>query len=47
MAAPATIHDFLDLVRKSNQVDNGQLDAHLERHRQNDSLPTDPRKLAA
>ena len=47
MPAPATIDDFLDLVRKSNQVDTGRLEAYLEQQRQGDTLPPDPRKLAA
>src|SRR5437899_11486637 len=47
MPAPATIDDFLDVVRKSNQVDNDRLKAYLEERRQNGTLPPEPRKLAA
>src|SRR5262249_32579206 len=47
MPAPATINDFLDVVRRSNQVDPGRLEAYLDQKRQNDTLPPDPRKLAA
>jgi serine/threonine protein kinase len=46
MPAPATIDDFLDVVRKSKQIDNDRLTAYLDQHRQGDSLPPDPRKLA-
>ena len=44
MPAVATITDFLDVARKSNQIDNQQLGAFLQSH---DSLPADPRRLAA
>jgi serine/threonine protein kinase/WD40 repeat protein len=47
MTAPATIDDFLDVVRKSNQIDVDRLTAYLEQRRQTDTLPPDPRKLAA
>jgi serine/threonine protein kinase/WD40 repeat protein len=47
MPAPATIDDFLDLVRKSNQVDTSRLDAYLAQRRQDDTLPPDPTKFAA
>lgn len=47
MPAPDTIDDFLDLVRKSNQIDSGRLDAYLEQRRQDDTLPPDPTKFAA
>src|SRR5262249_24800264 len=47
MPAPATIDDFLGLVRKSNQVDNARLDAYLKARRDRAALPADPRKLAA
>src|SRR5262249_22316532 len=46
MPAPATIDDFLDVVRKSNQIDADRLAAYLEQRRQSDTLPPDPRKLA-
>jgi WD40 repeat protein/serine/threonine protein kinase len=47
MPAPATIDDFLEVVRKSNQVDPGRLEAYLHQHRGGDTLPPDPRKFAA
>jgi serine/threonine protein kinase len=47
MPVPATNEDFLDVVRKSNQVDTGLLDACLQQHREGDTLPPDPKKLAA
>ena len=47
MPAPATIDDFLDVVRKSKQIDLDRLTAYLEEHRRNHTLPPDPRKLAA
>src|SRR5262249_31513301 len=47
MPAPATIDDFLDVVRKSNQIDADRLAAYLEDRRHNDTVPPDPRKLAA
>jgi serine/threonine protein kinase len=45
MAAPATVGDFINVVRKSQQIDNERLDAYLREHRE-DSLPNQPRKLA-
>ena len=45
MTAPATIDDFLDLVRRSNQVEAERLEAFLTSRRA--SLPGEPRKLAA
>ncbi|MFO0927532.1 MAG: serine/threonine-protein kinase [Gemmataceae bacterium] len=47
MPAPATIEDFLEVVRKSHQVDADRLDAYLVQQRQVTSLPPDPKKLAA
>jgi serine/threonine protein kinase/WD40 repeat protein len=47
MSAPATIDDFLDVVRKSNQIDTDRLVAYLDQRRQTDTLPPDPAKLAA
>src|SRR5262245_28364177 len=47
MPAPATIDDFLDVVRKSNQVDTGRLAAYVDKRRRDDTLPPEPRKLAA
>lgn len=47
MPAPSTIEDFLEVVRKSNQVDPGRLEAYLEQHRKGDTLPPEPKKFAA
>lgn len=47
MPAPATIDDFLDVMRKSNQIDTGRLEAYLNQHRRSDTLPPEPKKLAA
>src|SRR4051812_40594713 len=44
MPAPATADDFLDIVRKSNQVDCARLDAFLG-SRPSARMP-EPRKLA-
>jgi eukaryotic-like serine/threonine-protein kinase len=44
MPVVATVHDFLETARKSNQLDNGRLDAFLATQQ---DLPADPRKLAA
>jgi serine/threonine protein kinase len=46
MPQPETCDDFLALARKSQQVDPGLLDAHVERLRQSGTLPPRPRKLA-
>jgi serine/threonine protein kinase len=45
MAAPATATDFLEVARKSQQIDNARLEAYL-RERQGKDLPEQPRKLA-
>jgi eukaryotic-like serine/threonine-protein kinase len=45
MAAPATALDFIEVARKSQQIDNARLEAYL-RDRRVDSLPGEPRKLA-
>jgi WD40 repeat protein len=47
MPAPATVDDLLELIRKSQQVDPDHLDRYLRQRRENDTLPPDPRKLAA
>jgi len=44
MPSPATIDDFLDLVRRSEQVEPERLEVFV---RQGGSLPAEPRKLAA
>jgi eukaryotic-like serine/threonine-protein kinase len=46
MPAPATKEDFLDVVRKSQQIDNDRLESYL-RSRQAPPLPAEPKKLAA
>ena len=46
MPAPVTVNDFLDVVRKSNQIEPGQLEAYLEQHRRGQTLPGEPRQLA-
>jgi serine/threonine protein kinase len=45
MAGVARIADFLDVARKSNQLDNERLETFLQAR--GDHLPADPRKLAA
>ncbi|MFQ3594328.1 MAG: serine/threonine-protein kinase [Gemmataceae bacterium] len=45
MPAPATVDAFLEIVRKSNQVDSARLDAYLKQRPE--GIPTTPRKLAA
>src|SRR4051794_18165464 len=48
MPAPATIDDFLDVVKRSNQVDPERLDACLAvAATAPEGLPEQPRKLAA
>src|SRR5437899_8155575 len=44
---PATTDDFLDLVRRSNQIEIARLQDFVTAHRAGDGLPTEPRKLAA
>jgi serine/threonine protein kinase len=46
MAAPASIDEFIKLVRKSGMVDEPRLEAYLEKLKQSGSVPTDVRKLA-
>src|SRR5437016_2395041 len=45
MAAPATVDDFLDVARKSQQIDTAFLDAYLQKRA--GRTPAEPRKLAA
>lgn len=47
MPAPATIDAFLDMVRRSNQVDPDRLEACLRTVQAGEGLPDQPRKLAA
>src|SRR5437762_4184026 len=46
MNAPATVDEFLDLVRKSGVVDERRLAAYLEKERPASPLPSEPKKLA-
>jgi putative heme-binding domain-containing protein len=46
MAAPTTSNDFLDVVRKSKQIDPTRLDACLSKHSDR-TLPAEPKRLAA
>jgi serine/threonine protein kinase len=46
MPAPATVDEFLDLVRKSGVADESRLDAHLKKLAEQSGLPGDPSKLA-
>ncbi len=45
MPAPETIDDFLDLARKSRQVDMRRLEAYLD-HQPEHARPSSPRRLA-
>lgn len=46
MATPATISEFLDLVRKSGVSEDKRLEAHMEKLRAGGKLPSEPAKLA-
>src|ERR1700722_12771934 len=46
MAAPATINEFLDLVRKSGVADEKRLDAHVQKLKNSSLLPPEPAKAA-
>ncbi|MCS6852330.1 MAG: protein kinase [Gemmataceae bacterium] len=46
MAAPATVGEFLELVRKSGVIDEKRLDTHIQQLRSASALPEDPGKLA-
>jgi serine/threonine protein kinase len=46
MPAPATIDEFLDVVRKSGLVDPQRLETHLQQLQAAGPLPTEPKKLA-
>lgn len=46
MPAPASLDEFLDLVRKSGVSDEKRLDAHVQRLRAAGSLPAEPAKAA-
>src|SRR5262249_5024723 len=47
MAAPATVEEFLELVRKSGVVDEKRLDAYVQKLRAaSGALPEEPGKLA-
>jgi serine/threonine protein kinase len=45
MAAPVTVDEFLDVARKSQQIDMARLDAYLRQRGR--GIPANPRKLAA
>jgi serine/threonine protein kinase len=46
MAAPVTVDEFLELVRKSGVVEEKRLEAFLQKLRAAGPLPTEPAKLA-
>src|SRR2546430_16375121 len=46
MAAPATIQEFVDLVRRSQVVDERRLDQYVEKLRAGGTMPADSGKLA-
>src|SRR5262245_4597035 len=46
MAAPATIPEFIDLIRKSGVVDDRRLDQYVEKLRAAGTMPADSGKLA-
>src|SRR6476646_5259206 len=46
MAAPSSIDEFLDLIRKSAVIDDKRLDAYLQQMRANGTLPKEVSKLA-
>jgi serine/threonine protein kinase len=46
MPAPSTVDEFLDLVRKSEVVDDKRLATYLDRVRTTEVLPTEPAALA-
>src|SRR5688572_5223739 len=46
MPAPASINEFLELVRKSGVVEEKRLDAHVQQLRSASLLPTEPAPLA-
>src|SRR5260370_12779168 len=46
MNAPATVDEFLGLVRKSGVVDDRRLAAYVEKERPQAPLPSEPKKLA-
>ena len=47
MPAPATAHDFFDLVRKSGVLEEQRLDAYTQKLRADKVLPADPTRAAA
>ena len=46
MAAPATVTEFLDLVRKSGVLDDKRLDAYVHQLQSAGAVPADPAKMA-
>jgi len=47
MPAPASIDEFLELVRKSGVLEDKRLEAHLDKLRESREMPAEPAKLAA
>ncbi len=46
MPAPASIHEFLELIRKSGVVEESKLNSYLTKIRESDDLPSEISKLA-
>ncbi len=46
MPAPATVDEFLELVRKSGVIDDSKLNAYLDKQKPNGPLPAEPGKCA-
>jgi len=46
MPAPATVNEFLDLVRKSGVLDDKRLEAYAQKLQTANSMPADPAKVA-
>src|SRR5260370_27148658 len=46
MAAPSSIDEFLDLIRKSGVIEEKRLDAYVQQLRTGASMPTEVSKLA-
>ncbi len=46
MPAPATVDEFLELVRKSGVIDEAKLNAYLDKQKQQGPVPAEPGKCA-
>jgi len=46
MPSPATVHEFLDLVRKSGVLEDNRLESYAQKLRAAGALPANPAKLA-